>query len=263
MLKQNDKITYTATGYANAETVGEVDGYTVFVGGMIVGETATVKVTYVKKKVAYADVVEILTPSPMRVNPPCRHFGKCGGCTLMHMDYAEQLKFKQNKVASNFKKLAKLDVDVLPCVPSNLVFGYRNKLSLPVAGRVGNAKIGMYQRGSHVVVNMDDCLLGGSWSTKLTQIFRDYLNQNNIPPYNEKTFTGVVCHLVARYVDEQLLVTIVSNGEFNFDLKPLVEQLKKVFPTFGLFVNVNTYKNNVILGKITRHVYGISQIMGE
>ena len=263
MLKQNDKITYTATGYANAETVGEVDGYIVFVGGMIVGETATVKVTYVKKNVAYADVVEILTPSSMRVNPPCRHFGKCGGCTLMHMDYAEQLKFKQNKVASNFKKLAKLDVDVLPCVPSNLVFGYRNKLSLPVAGRVGNAKIGMYQRGSHVVVNMDDCLLGGSWSTKLTQIFRDYLNQNNIPPYNEKTFTGVVRHLVARYVDEQLLVTIVSNGEFNFDLKPLVTELKKAFPTFGLFVNVNTYKNNVILGKITRHVYGISQIMGE
>ena len=98
MLKQNDKITYTATGYANAETVGEVDGYTVFVGGMIVGETATVKVTYVKKNIAYADVVEILKPSPMRVNPPCRHFGKCGGCTLMHMDYAEQLKFKQNKV---------------------------------------------------------------------------------------------------------------------------------------------------------------------
>ncbi len=263
MLKQNDKITYTAQSYSNAETVGVVDGYTVFVGGLIVGESAIVKITYVKKNVAYGDVVEVLTPAPSRVAPPCRHYGKCGGCALMHMDYSEQLAFKQNKVANNLKKLAKLDVAVLPCVPSELTFGYRNKLSLPVSGKVGKAKIGMYQRGSHLVVDMDDCLLGGEWSAKLTQIFKSYLNQNNIPPYNEKNFTGLVRHLVARYVDEQLLVTIVSNGEFNFDLKPLVAELKKVFPKFGLFVNINTYKNNVILGKITRHVFGISQIIGE
>lgn len=263
MLKQNDKITYTAQSYSNAETVGVVDGYTVFVAGMIVGETATVKVTYVKKNVAYGDIVEILTPSPARVAPICKYFGKCGGCSLMHMSYSEQLKFKTNKVSNNLKKLAKLDVNVLPCVPSMLTFGYRNKLSLPVAGRVGNAKIGMYQKGSHLVVNMDDCMLGGEWSTKLTQIFREYLNQNNIPPYNEKNFTGAVRHLVARYVDGQLLVIIVSNGEFNFDLKPLVTELKKVFPKFGLFVNINTYKNNVILGKITKHVYGINQIEGQ
>ena len=263
MLKQNDKITYTAQGYSNAETVGVYDGYTVFVGGMIVGESATVKITYVKKNVAYGDVVEMLTPSPERVTPPCPHFGKCGGCALMHMSYSEQLKFKQNKVQTNIKKLGKIDVDVKPCVPSKLVFGYRNKLSLPVAGRPGNAKIGMYQKGSHFVVDMDDCMLGGKWSQTLTQIFRDYLNQNQIPPYNEKTFTGLVRHLVARYVDEQLLVTIVSNGEFTFDLKPLIAELQKAFPKFGLFVNVNTYKNNVILGKTTQHVYGITQIEGE
>lgn len=263
MLKQNDKITYTAQGYSNAETVGVVDGYTVFVGGMMIGETATVKITYVKKSVAYGEVVEILTPSPSRVTPPCLHFGKCGGCSLMHMTYEEQLKFKTNKVANNIKKLAKLDVNVLPCVPSMLTLGYRNKLSLPVAGKPGNVKIGMYQKGSHFVVDMDDCLLGGKWSQKLTQIFRNYLNQHNIPPYNEKTFTGVVRHLVARYVDEQLLVTVVSNGEFKFDLHPLIAELQKAFPKFGLFVNINTYKNNVILGKTTQHVYGISQIVGE
>lgn len=263
MLKQNDKITYTAQGYSNAETVGVVDGYTVFVGGMMIGETATVKITYVKKSVAYGEVVEILTPSPSRVTPPCLHFGKCGGCSLMHMTYEEQLKFKTNKVANNIKKLAKLDVNVLPCVPSMLTLGYRNKLSLPVAGKPGNVKIGMYQKGSHFVVDMDDCLLGGKWSQKLTQIFRNYLNKYNIPPYNEKTFTGVVRHLVARYVDEQLLVTVVSNGECKFDLHPLIAELQKAFPKFGLFVNINTYKNNVILGKTTQHVYGISQIVGE
>ncbi len=263
MLKQNDIITYTAQSYSNAETVGEVLGYTIFVSGMIVGESAKIKITYVKKNVAYGEVVEILTPSQSRVKPQCRYFGKCGGCSLMHMTYAEQLTFKTNKVTNNLKKIAKLDVKVQDCVPSTLVFGYRNKLSLPMSGKRGNVKIGMYQKGSHLVVDMDDCLLGGSWSQKLTEIFRNYLNQNAIPPYNEKTFKGVVRHLVARYVDGQLLVTIVSNGEFTYDVKPLVQQLQKAFPKFGLFVNVNTYKNNVILGKVTKHIFGIEQIEGQ
>lgn len=263
MLKQNDKITYVAQGYANAETVGQYDDYTVFVGGLIVGESAIVKITYVKRNVAYGEVVQVLTPSPSRVTPQCRHYGTCGGCSLMHMSYDEQLKFKTNKVATNIKKIAKLDVKVHNCVPSTLTFGYRNKLSLPVSGRVGNVKIGMYQRGSHNVVDMDDCLLGGAWSQKLTAIFRKYLNENKIPPYNEKTFKGVVRHLVARYVDGQLLVTIVSNGEFTYDLQPLICDLQQKFDHFGLFVNVNTYKNNVILGKTTKHVFGITHIQGE
>ncbi len=263
MLKQNDVIQYTAQSYANAETVGEALGYTIFVGGLIVGETAKVKITYVKGNVAYGEVVQVVKASPQRVKPPCPHYGKCGGCSLMHASYNEQLLFKRNKVANNVKKLAKLDVDVLDCVPSPKIFGYRNKLSLPVAGRVGNVKIGMYQKGSHNVVNVDDCLLGDVWAQKLVAIFRNYANSCKIPPYNEKDFSGCIRHLVARYVDGQLLVTIVSNGEFHYDLQPLIVDLSATFDKFGLFINVNTQKNNVILGKVTKHVFGLQHICGN
>lgn len=263
MLKINDVITYTAESYSNAETVGVVEGYTVFVPHMIVGESAKVRINYVKKSVAYGDVVEIITQSPNRVQPKCRHFGKCGGCALMHMTYAEQLAFKRNKVDNNLKKIGKLTCDVLPCQSSNAILGYRNKLSLPVSGTRGDVQIGMYMRNSHRVVNMDDCLLGGEWSRKLVEIFRQYCNNNGIIPYNEKTFTGEVRHLVARYVDGQLLVTVVSNGEFKHDLHPLVDSLGKHFDKFGLFVNVNTYRNNVILGKTTKHVCGLRYIEGK
>ena len=67
MLKQDDIITYTAESYANSETVGYVDGYTVFVPNMLAGETAKVKVTYVKKNIAYARIVEFITTSPLSV----------------------------------------------------------------------------------------------------------------------------------------------------------------------------------------------------
>ena len=262
MLKINDLITYTAESYANSETVGVVDGYTVFVPQMIVGETARVRINYVKKGVAYGDVVELIEKSSKRVVPQCAHFGRCGGCALMHVNYDEQLLFKQNKVATNLKKIGKLDLEVLPCVPSERIYGYRNKLSLPVSGKCGNAHIGMYERGSHNVVETRGCILGGDWATKLVELFTQYLNEQKIAPYDEQNFTGGVRHLVARYVDEQLLVTVVSNGEFTKNLTPFAEMLAKNFEKYGLFVNINTYKNNVILGKVTRHICGIKYIEG-
>ncbi|MCH5151629.1 MAG: 23S rRNA (uracil(1939)-C(5))-methyltransferase RlmD [Clostridiales bacterium] len=263
MLKVNDVVIYTAQSYANSETVGVVDCYTLFVPFMIVGETARVKINYVKGNVAYGDVVELLAPSAKRRKNACPHFGRCGGCALSHMNYAEQLEFKRNKVTSNLKKIAKLDVEVLPCVPSPKTVGYRNKLSLPVSGRKGDVKIGMYRRNSHSVVNVEKCDLGGDFATKLVSMFKKYCNEQHVEPYNERTFTGEVRHLVARHIDGQLLVTVVSNGEFKHDLQPFVEMLSATFDKFGLFVNVNTLKNNVILGKVTQHVCGLQYIEGE
>ena len=262
MLKINDVIEYTAQSYANSETVGVVDNYTVFVPHMIVGEVARVKINYVKGNVAYADVVEICAKSTHRVDPHCRHFGNCGGCTLSHMDYSEQLVFKRNKVANNISKIAKLDLDVLPCIPSKKITYYRNKLSLPISGKRGNVRIGMYRRNSHSVVDMDNCVLGGAWSQKLVAVFREYCNSVGVIPYDERTFKGEIRHLVARYVDGQLLVTVVSNGAHKRDLQPLANALAKHFDKYGLFVNINTQRNNVILGRETQHICGLRYIEG-
>ena len=261
--KVNDVITYTAEGYANSETVGRADGCTVFVPRLIVGEVAQVRIDYVKKNVAYATPVRIIKPSSARISPPCDSFGKCGGCTLAHIAYDKQLVFKQNKVANNLRKVGKLDVNVLPCVPSPRIWGYRNKLSLPVRGKRGAVKAGMFERNSHNVVETTRCPLGGDWAAELTSIFTSYCNDVGVEPYDERDFSGVARHLTARFVDGQLLATVVSNGEFNYDLRPLARALSDRFDRFGLFVNVNTARNNVILGKETRHICGLRYIEGE
>lgn len=263
MLQKGDVITYKALGYANSETVGEQCGCTIFVPNLIAGESAQVRLTYVKRNVAYGSVVQILQPSPCRVLPPCAHFGVCGGCTLAHMSYSEQLKFKQNKVAANLAKLGKLSVTTLPCVPSPKTVGYRNKISLPVRGKRGSVVVGMFERNSHNLVQTHSCALAGQWANTLVALFESYCNQMGIEPYNETTFTGTVRHLAARYLDGQLLVTVVSNGEFGYDLQPFAKALSERFDKFGLFVNVNRAKNNVILGATTQHVCGIEQIEGE
>lgn len=263
MIKQDDILTYTAEAYGNAETVGKVNGVTVFVPEMIVGEKALVKVTYAKGNVAYATVQKLLTVSPKRRSAKCNNFGKCGGCSLMFMEYDEQLRFKQNKVRQNLDKIGGLNVEVAECGKSPAEFFYRNKLSLPVRGKASCAQIGMYKRGTHEVVNADSCLLGGKWCDNLVRLFRSFLDENKIPPYNEKNFGGAVRHLVARFVDGQLLVTVVTNGEQSLPWKKLYESLEKVFPKVGLFVNINTQKNNVILGKTTKHLYGLPCVEAE
>ncbi len=263
MLKVNDTILFTAQSYANSETVGTYQNTTVFVPRLIVGEQAKVKITYVKKGVAYGEVKQLVAASDKRVKPQCKYFGKCGGCSLMQMSYAEQLAFKQNKVKNNFLKIAKSDAEVLPCQPSGLVLNYRNKLSLPVSGRKGNVIIGMYRKNTHEVIDTGGCLLGGEWAAALVEIFRNYCNTTGIIPYDERTFSGEVRHLTARFIDGQLLVTVVSNGEFKRNLQPLIDALRRRFDKFGLFVNINEYKNNVILGKITKHIYGIEYIESE
>lgn len=263
MMKKNDIVRYTAQAYATAETVGVVDGITVFVPYMVVGETAKVRINHVKGSVAYGEIVQIVESSERRVDPVCPHFGTCGGCALMHMKYAEQLVFKRQKVAQNLKKIGKLDIDVAPCVSSPHKLAYRNKLSLPVGGVKGNVKIGMYRKGTHDIVNLDNCLLGGMWSKTLVKLFREYANAEGFVPYNETTHGGEVRFLVARYVDKQLLVTVVFNGACKRDLHEFYDTLAKNFDKVGLFVNENDNKNNVILGKVTRHVAGIECICGN
>lgn len=262
-MKINDIVHFTAEDYADSETVGTVDGVKVFVPFLCLGESAEVKINYVKGNVAYGDVVRITQPSSCRENPRCKYYGVCGGCALMHMKYSQQLAFKQRKVSRNIAKIGKLDgVTVGKCEPSPHVFAYRNKLSLPVSGQVGKVRIGMYKKGTHSVVDIDNCLLGGEWSKRLVELFRNYLNDNKIVPYDERTFNGEVRHIVARYVDGQLTVIVVSNGEFRHDLTKFYDTLCKNFDKVGLFVNVNTAKNNVILGSVTRYVAGIEYIEG-
>lgn len=265
MLTKNSTAEYTALYYTDAETVGTIDGTTVFVPQMLVGEKALIRIDFVnvKKNVAYGTVARLIVSSPARQIPPCSHFGKCGGCALMHMNYAEQLCFKQNKVCSNLKKIGGLHCSVLPTVASSKTLGYRNKLALPIRGEVGNVQIGMFEKGSHSVVDVQNCLLGGDWSCTLVGLFRKFINENRIVPYNEQNFSGQVRHLVARCVDGQLLVTVVTNGKCDFDLQPFAALLAQNFSRFGLFVNSNYHKNNVILGQKTEHVCGTDCICGE
>ncbi|MCL2532434.1 MAG: 23S rRNA (uracil(1939)-C(5))-methyltransferase RlmD [Oscillospiraceae bacterium] len=156
--------TITITGYnSEGEGVGRCDGLVVFVPFAIAGETVRVQILKQHSSYAHAELVEILKPSSERITPECPHFGVCGGCGLLHMTYNEELRLKKDNVA---RALRLPDV---PIIPSPVVRHYRNKTTWQTDG----AKIGLYARKSHDVVDVEHCLLQSALAnaTKHSNLF--------------------------------------------------------------------------------------------
>ena len=130
--------------------VGRVDGWVVFVPFTLPGEKVRARVYRNEKNCSHADLVEVLTPSPDRVEPACPVFGYCGGCQYQHLNYAAQLAWKTEQVADLLRLQAGLEQPVNPAIPSPQLYGYRSKITphfhKPKDAKMGN--IGFLRAGS-------------------------------------------------------------------------------------------------------------------
>lgn len=133
MLEKNQVISAVTEGLgSNGEGIVRHEGITFFVPYCLPGEKIRFRVLKIKDKIGYGKVEEVLTPAEERVREKCPVFMRCGGCQLQHLQYKEQLRFKANVVKDTLRKIAGLSVDVPVAVKSDLPYGYRNKLQLPV-----------------------------------------------------------------------------------------------------------------------------------
>ena len=81
-----------------------------FVRWALPGEVVSVRLVERKREYAFAEAVEVLSPSPRRVDPPCEVFGECGGCQLQHAEYPYQLEMKREILREAFRRIGKMDV---------------------------------------------------------------------------------------------------------------------------------------------------------
>ena len=112
--------------------VARIDGKTVFVSGALVDEQVRLRIRKRHRHFDEADLVEVITPSPHRVTPRCRHFGECGGCSLQHMDAAAQIHAKQRVLADNFARIGKVSPQHWLEPLTDAPWGYRRKGRLSV-----------------------------------------------------------------------------------------------------------------------------------
>lgn len=257
-LRQNLILEFDVTDYGmNGEGVAKFGGYTVFIKGALKGEKARAKISFVKRNIAYADAIEILVPSPMRVKPPCNRFLRCGGCDMLHIEYAEQLRIKRDALKTVLRKNAGVDCEVAEVVPSS-PFAYRNKLQLPFGTVEGGSRtvLGFYKEGTHKVVPIGKCFLNGEYSEKLIKAALGWAQEHDISVYEENNPRGFLRHVAARKYGEHIDVTIVGNGKTLPYARDLYDRLSAEFSSCALWFSENTKNSNVIMGDGVKFLMG-------
>jgi 23S rRNA (uracil1939-C5)-methyltransferase len=147
-----EKIVSNGFGFAFAE------GLTIFVSLAVKGDKLRVKITKQKGAVAFAEIVEILEPSPLRVIPECQYFGRCGGCDFQQMLYEEQLNSKVSILKDCLKRIGKIDFEgEIKINASPKAFGYRSRTC--VHGDTRTQKLGFFRRNTNEVFDVDKCLV--------------------------------------------------------------------------------------------------------
>ncbi len=256
MVTEGGRYAVTVEGWSSqGDGVARVDGMAVFVKGALLGETCTVTVEHVGHRAAWAHIEELLEAAPGRVTPDCPYYALCGGCQLRHMDYQTELAFKADKVKNALRHIGGLDIDGVPIHAAAEVTRYRNKAQLPVGP---GPRVGFYQKGTHRVVDVADCLLQSAAAAALGRGLRGWMAQYHVPPYDEKTHQGLVRHLYLREnARGESLCAVVVNGEKIPYCNELVNTLREAAPGLrGVLLNVNTRDTNVVLGPQSRLLWG-------
>lgn len=158
--RQGDVVELEITDVSDSgEGVGRADDRVVFVPDTVTGDRVTARLVSVKRQYAHGKLLEILTASPHRVRPSCIVADKCGGCQLQHIDYDYQLSAKENQVIQALKRIGGFAAPpVAPIVGAQGNFAYRNKVTYPLGYTdVGAVKAGYYRKGTHQIVNLNQC----------------------------------------------------------------------------------------------------------
>lgn len=249
-LQKNDVFPCDITGYtADGAGVGHIEGRAVFVPGTIAGETWEVKLLKITAGAVYAKGMTLLSPSPARVTPECPIAGKCGGCTLSHMTYAEELHMKLAKVNDALRRIGGCTFSVSDILPSEHITRYRNKCITAVGTVEGRTVSGFYRPRSHNILPAPDCLLQSEAANRINGAVLDWMDKHHIPPYDEITGKGSVRHLFTRTNrDGQVHLTIVSARGFGSATESLAPALREACPELcGIVLCVNKNRGNSVL----------------
>jgi len=196
MIEKNDIICAVTDAIGtNGEGIIKHEGITFFVPACLPGEKVRFKVLKVKGNIGYGKVEEVLTPAEERVREKCPVFSRCGGCCLQHLDYNTQLTHKSSVVKDTLRKIAGLDIAVPPAIRSDLPYGYRNKLQIPVGvDKERKNVIGFYAEHSHRIVPVTSCAIHPEWAEKLIAVVKRYMTECAGKGYDEVNKTGALRH---------------------------------------------------------------------
>jgi 23S rRNA (uracil1939-C5)-methyltransferase len=251
-----------------------LNGLAVFVDQAIPGDRANIRIYRKKKNYAEARVVELIEPSPFRIQAPCVYSGFCGGCKWQFLEYEQQLIYKRRHVTESLEHIGLIkDAVVHPTIPSEVIFGYRNKMEFSCADRrwllpdemnqpdiERGFAIGLHVPGTyHKVIDTRECLLQPELGNRLLGTVRDYIKSSGIPVYGLRSHEGFWRFLVLRHsvAYDRWMVNIVTATEDIKTVQPLADRIVRDYDrVISVINNITSRKAGVAVGEYERILAG-------
>ncbi len=260
--QQGQTLELTITDLSSeGDGVGRWDNRVVFVPDTAPGDRIQARLIHAKPSFGRGKLLQILEPGSDRVRPACIVADKCGGCQWQVVAYPAQLAAKQQQVVDALERIAGFhEVPVDPILSADPPLSYRNKATYPLRMSLeGNVKAGYFQKGTHQIVNLNQCPVQDDRLNPLLAEIKQDIQQRGWSIYDETTRQGALRHLALRIGRRtgELLITLVSTTWELPGVEVQSSQWKERYPDLvGVCINLNQKAGNAIWGKETRYVLG-------
>lgn len=282
---------------SEGEGIGRWEGMAVFMPGAVKGDTATVRITKVKKSYALSQVIEIKEASPLRRGAfSCAYFERgCGGCGFGALGYEAQLGIKEAQVREKIRRIGKVSDPTVRSIigmedgdnDGGGFLRYRNKAQFQVRpmrsgeereageddGANPPAAVGFYRRKSRAVIDCADCLLQNDAAVAAANALRDFMERFAVPAWDPSTGRGLIRNLIVKSAanTKEVMAVTVINGKSIPHAEELIRAMDEAVYEAGSYlesfaINMNSGPEGEIMGGKTVIAAGkptITDMMGD
>ena len=237
--------------------IGNINGKIIFVKGALPGETVDVTITKDKKSFMEGTINTIIYKSSKRVEPFCKYFGVCGGCSLCHLTYENTLEYKKERVKNI---LSKFDIPKINVIKNENDLYYRNKIELKIV----DGKLGFYEKSTHNLIEIKDCKVTKKSINKSFEFVKNMKLENaNVTiraNYNDEVLIIIDSKEkpVILNPEDYKIVGIVLNDKCIYGQDNFMEKINNLFFTvsYNSFFQVNNYINLKLFNLIKENIVG-------
>ena len=237
--------------------IGNINGKIIFVKEALPGETVDVTITKDKKSFMEGTINTIIYKSSKRVEPFCKYFGVCGGCSLCHLNYENTLEYKKERVKNI---LSKFDIPKINVIRNENDLYYRNKIELKIV----DGKLGFYEKSTHNLIEIKDCKVTKKSINKSFEFVKNMKLENaNVTiraNYNDEVLIIIDSKEkpVILNPEDYKIVGIVLNDKCIYGQDNFMEKINNLFFTvsYNSFFQVNNYINLELFNLIKENIVG-------
>lgn len=219
--------------------IGKLENKIVFVENTVPGDVVNVSLTKIKPNFFEAKLVEFIKESESRIEPRCRHFHECGGCSFQYLSYENQLTIKEQQVKEALEHIGGFkNPKIKPIIGNKKPWFYRNKMEFSFyLDDEENLLVGLHPKGyRYEVFELKECFLQTDKTAEIVHLMQEFGREHNLKPFNFKKGTGLLRSMIIRFgrrTNERMINLIVSDEEFKFK-----NEFKKLFEKFATSIYI-------------------------